>query len=115
MQVFIVGSPLETARVLDPKRLRKQIIECQQILDAIKEDECTRYRAHWIEGNVAANMMMNWNKEMQRRGKVRAMYNSLADKTMIYDAAYADKLSDKDMDECKKFFELHYGFNGGEY
>lgn len=35
MQVFIVGSPLETARALDPKRLRKQIIECGQILDAL--------------------------------------------------------------------------------
>lgn len=35
MQVFIVGSPLETARALDPKRLRKQIIECRQILDAL--------------------------------------------------------------------------------
>lgn len=35
MQVFIVGSPLETARALDQKRLRKQIIECGQILDAL--------------------------------------------------------------------------------
>lgn len=35
MQVFIVGSPLETAMALDPKRLRKQIIECRQILDAL--------------------------------------------------------------------------------
>lgn len=36
MQVFIVGSPLETAMALDPKRLRKQIIECGQIFDALK-------------------------------------------------------------------------------
>jgi hypothetical protein len=35
MQVFVVGSPLETAMALDPKRLRKQIIECRQILDAL--------------------------------------------------------------------------------
>lgn len=35
MQVFIVGNPLETAMALDPKRLRKQVIECRQILDAI--------------------------------------------------------------------------------
>ena len=35
MQVFIIGTPLETARALDPKRLRKQIIECRQILDAL--------------------------------------------------------------------------------
>lgn len=35
MQVFIVGSPLETARALDGARLRKQIIEVGQILDAL--------------------------------------------------------------------------------
>ena len=35
MQVFIIGSPLETAKVLDKKRLNKQIIECRQILKAI--------------------------------------------------------------------------------
>lgn len=36
MQVFIVGSPLETAMALDKRRLNKQIIECGQILDALK-------------------------------------------------------------------------------
>ena len=35
MQVFIVGSPLETARALDSRRLGKQIVECRQILDAL--------------------------------------------------------------------------------
>lgn len=35
MQVFIIGTPLETAMALDPKRLNKQIIECRQILDAL--------------------------------------------------------------------------------
>ena len=35
MQVFIIGSPIETARVLDERRLNKQIIECHQILDAL--------------------------------------------------------------------------------
>ena len=35
MQVFIIGSPFETAKCLDRKRLNKQIIECRQILDAI--------------------------------------------------------------------------------
>ena len=35
MQVFIIGSPIETARVLDKRRLNKQIIECHQILDAL--------------------------------------------------------------------------------
>lgn len=35
MQVFVVGSPLETAMALDPKRLRSQIREAHVILAAI--------------------------------------------------------------------------------
>ena len=35
MQVFIIGTPFETAKSLDKKRLNKQIIECKQILKAI--------------------------------------------------------------------------------
>lgn len=35
MNVFIIGTPYETAQVLDERRLRKQIIECRQILDAL--------------------------------------------------------------------------------
>lgn len=35
MQIFITGSPLETAEALDARRLNKQIIECRQILAAI--------------------------------------------------------------------------------
>lgn len=35
MQIFIIGTPLETAKVLDKRRLNKQIIECRQILNAI--------------------------------------------------------------------------------
>jgi hypothetical protein len=36
MQVFIIGSVIDTAKCLDSKRLNKQIIECRQILDAIR-------------------------------------------------------------------------------
>ena len=35
MQVFVVGSPLETAMALDPKRIRSQIREARIILAAI--------------------------------------------------------------------------------
>lgn len=35
MNVFIIGTPLETARALDKARLNKQIIECQQMLDEV--------------------------------------------------------------------------------
>ena len=35
MNVFIIGSAIDTAKSLDKRRLNKQIIECQQILDAL--------------------------------------------------------------------------------
>lgn len=35
MQVFIIGSAIETASCLDRKRLNKQIIECKQIINTI--------------------------------------------------------------------------------
>ena len=37
MQVFIIGSPLETVMAMngDVRRYNKQIVECQQILDAL--------------------------------------------------------------------------------
>lgn len=38
MNVFIIGTPLETAQKLDKRRLNKQIIECGQILKAIAGD-----------------------------------------------------------------------------
>lgn len=58
MNVFIVGSPLETAMALDSRRLMKQIIEAQVMLDAIrgkaawKNHPCTlQYREHarWLQ------------------------------------------------------------------
>lgn len=57
MNVFIVGSPYETAQALDGLRLNKQIIECQQILDALEGKKawshhpCTlQYKGHerWL-------------------------------------------------------------------
>ena len=45
MNVFIVGTPLETAKSLDTKRLNKQIIECSQILKALS-GESDAWRNH---------------------------------------------------------------------
>ena len=59
MQVFIVGTPFETAKALDNQRLRKQIIECDQILDALNgkaawsNHPCVlQYKDHqwWLKG-----------------------------------------------------------------
>ena len=41
MQVFLVGTPYETAVALDYRRRNKQIIECNQILKAIKDPEAS--------------------------------------------------------------------------
>ena len=59
MQVFIIGTPLETAMALDRARLNKQLIETQQILDALNGKKAwsnhpcvLQYRGHekWLRG-----------------------------------------------------------------
>lgn len=45
MNVFIVGSPLETAMELDRVRLNKQIVECTQMLNALN-GETKAWRNH---------------------------------------------------------------------
>ena len=103
MQVFIIGSPLATAMALDKKRLNKQIIECQQILDALNGKKawsnhpCTlQYKEHvmWLkwyqrcldlfqrgdligaEGcNNSANMIKpNWHTEEYLNQMKRRLY-----------------------------------------
>lgn len=81
MQVFIIGTPLETARVLDNKRLNKQIIECGQILDAINGKKawsnhpCTlQYKEYssWLEAYM--NCLKNYRLG---NGKAKT-YNDIA-------------------------------------
>lgn len=58
MQVFIIGSPFETAQILDKKRLNRQIQEAKVILDALNgakawsNHPCVlQYRGHeeWLK------------------------------------------------------------------
>lgn len=70
MQIFIVGTPLETATALDNRRLNKQIIECQQILDALSGEKkgwrnhpCVlQYRGYekWLE--IYKDILMSYKK-----------------------------------------------------
>ena len=46
MQVFIIGTPLETAQALDARRLNKQIIECRQISRALSDPAPTAWDNH---------------------------------------------------------------------
>lgn len=64
MQIFIIGSPFETAQALDKRRLNKQVIECRQILKAINGETkawanhpCVKmYREHveWLKMYLGA-------------------------------------------------------------
>ena len=95
--------------------LNDRLINPSALIDAqyaIKDEECKKYRLHWQEANIAANILMTGNKEQKEVGRVRLMYNSLADTTIPYRKVYADKLSDKEMEERRVFFIMMYGFNG---
>ena len=66
---------------------------------ANKDEECKKDRLHWQEANVAANILLTGNKEQKELGRVRLMYNSLADTTIPYKKVYAEKLSDNEMEK----------------
>ena len=95
--------------------IHDRLINPSSLIDAqyaIKDEECKKYRLHWQEANIAANILLTGNKEQKELGRVRLMYNSLADTTIPYKKVYADKLSDNEMEERREFFIMMYGFNG---
>lgn len=95
--------------------LNDRLINPSELIDAqyaIKDNECRKYRLHWQEANVAANMLITGNKEQKELGRVRLMYNSLADTTIPYKKVYSNKLNDNEMEKCREFFIMMYGFNG---
>lgn len=70
MQVFIIGSPYETAMALDPLRLNKQIIETEQILHALngakawsRHPAVLQYRGHerWLEHYLSCLVLYKHN------------------------------------------------------
>lgn len=84
MNVFVIGSPLETAAILDTRRLRKQIIECKQIFAALdgktkfwRNHPCTiQYEEHyewlfyyleclncWVKGDLTGATMASYEAE----------------------------------------------------
>ena len=84
MQVFIVGSPLETAMALDGRRLNKQVIECKQILDALNgakawsNHPCVfQYRGYekWLRNYL--RVLHNWHIG----GVPHRFYNDMANKS----------------------------------
>ena len=69
MQVFIIGTPLETARALDARRLNKQIIECRQILEAI-EGRSQAWKSHpcVLQHKEGLRLYYNCLKGYRRKG-----------------------------------------------
>lgn len=61
MNVFVIGTPIETAMVLDKKRLHKQIIECRQILDALKgKSKAWRYHPCTVQYEDCQDWLINY-------------------------------------------------------
>ena len=84
MQVFIVGSPLETAMALDKKRLNRQIQEAKVILDALNgakawsNHPCVlQYRGYekWLKYYL--RVLHNWHIG----GVPHQFYDDVANKT----------------------------------
>lgn len=84
MNVFVVGSPLETAQALDDRRLNKQIIECRQMLKAI-DGNTKAWAKHPCTLQYGRHRAWLWRYltclECFRNGALRAAegYSALAD------------------------------------
>lgn len=117
MQIFIIGTPLETAKAIDTRRLRKQIIEAEQIMAAITGDS-TAWSNHPIVKSYAHHLP--WLRHYT--ACLRAYYNHefvLADqqsmlanfcRPMFQTQEYFDqmkrRLYTKDPDHYAKWAEL---------
>lgn len=56
--------------------LNDRLINPSALIDAqyaIKDEECKKYRLHWQEANIAANILLTGNKEQKEVGRVRLM------------------------------------------
>lgn len=114
MQVFIIGSPLETAKALDKRRLNKQIIECRQILNAIngksnawKNHPCTiQYRdnVNWLIAYThCLESFFNNDIHKARIWNLYAMYNKPIFHTQVYFDNMKRRLYTKDHNHYKQF------------
>ena len=86
MQVFIVGTPYETAEALDKRRLNKQIIECGQILDAISGETKA-----WIK-HPCVKMYFNYAKWIEWYTSCLAYYKNGYKHIAKECSDFADKL-----------------------
>lgn len=132
MQVFIVGSPLETAKAMagDTRRYNKQIIEVGQILDALNGESAwsnhpcvLQYRGceSWLRAYYGCLYSYVRGKEQEA-----IVYSELADaiRPDWHDQAYYDqmkrRLYTKDPEHYKQWADLgesdeNYYYVDGEW
>lgn len=117
MQVFIVGTPLETAEVLDKARLHKQIIECGQILDALdgktawSNHPCVlQYRGYefWLKCYLSCLLYVKWGEWVQAKATSQLADNNRPDwHTREYYDQMKRRLYTKDPEHYKQW--AHFG------
>lgn len=116
MQVFIVGTPLETAKALDGARLRKQILETQQILDALNgakawsNHPCVlQYRGceFWLNCYLACLLFVKWGEWEHAKATSQLADNNRPDwHTQEYYDQMKRRLFEKDEEHYKQWAHL---------
>lgn len=97
--------------------LKEGAINPSTLIDAhtsLLREETNRYKMHYIEGNVAANLVLTGSARDKEKGRKRLMFNALADPSIVYSKAYDSRLTAEEKAELNALFELHYGFKPKE-
>ena len=100
MNVFIVGTPIETAMILDKKRLNKQIVECRQILSALNGESkawrnhpCTvQYEGHerWLE--LYMECLSAWMSNAPLTAQTASLVAEMFHKPLFHTEPYFDSM-----------------------
>lgn len=116
MQVFIVGSPLETAMALDPKRLNRQIQETKVILAALNganawsNHPCVlQYRGYefWLKCYLSCLCYVKWREIEQAIATSKLADNNRPDwHTQEYYDQMKRRLFEKDEEYYKQWSQL---------
>lgn len=97
--------------------LKEGAINPSTLIDAqtsLLREEVNRYKMHYIEGNVAAHLVLTGSARDKEKGRKRLMFNALADPSIVYSKAYDSRLTAEEKAELNALFELHYGFKPKE-
>ena len=116
MQVFVVGTPLETAECLDNRRLHKQIVECGQILSALegkttawKNHPCTKqYRGYETWLKLYRGVLENYGNDIVKTAELnkKAMSCTPCFHRKMYFDQMKRRLYTKDKTHYKQFSNL---------